>query len=99
MSPTEHAGMLAARQHILCRLQAEAKNREPDSLAWIERERFVVAVAANEWADAHGINRSITTADVERIEVRAVGHVDYASKLALYLAEALYVTDALGGDT
>jgi len=97
MSPTEHAGMLAARQHILCRLQTEAKNRERDSLAWVARERFIVAVAANEWAQTHGINRSFTVADVERIEQQAVGHIDYASKLALYLAEALYARGGLGG--
>ena len=62
------------------------QHRGPD-LAWIANEREAVAMAANQWATAHGYDVSVTVADVERIEVCAVGHVDYASKLALYVAE------------
>lgn len=60
--------------------------RDTTSLDWIERERTTVAVAANEWATSHG-GRTVTVEDVERVEVLAVGHVDYARKLALYVAE------------
>ena len=58
-------------------------------LKWIDYEREAVAVAANEWAGAHGVERRVTVADVERIEGMAVGHIDYAQKLPLYIAEYL----------
>jgi hypothetical protein len=54
---------------------------------WIEAERFAVAVAANQWATAHPPAYTVSVEDVERVEQLAVGHVDYASKLALYVAE------------
>ena len=54
---------------------------------WIEGERMAVAMAANEWAMAHGYERRVTVEDVEHVEGNAVGHIDYASKLALYVAE------------
>lgn len=79
--------VLACRDHILGRLTEAMDDRGP-GLSWIERERFVVATAANEWTFSHGGGRTVTVADVERLEVLAVGHVDYASKLALYVAEA-----------
>jgi hypothetical protein len=44
----------------------------------------------NQWAGAHGY-RTVTIHDVERVEGRAVGHVDYASKLALYVAELVVI--------
>lgn len=74
------------QDHILSSLVAAASSRG-DDLAWIERERFVVANAANEWTQAHGYDRLVTVEDVERLEVTAVGHVDYGAKLALYVAE------------
>lgn len=69
-----------------------AMARRGDDLSWIDREREVVAVAANQWAAAHGCERRLTVADVERVEVLAVGHVDYGPKLALHVAE--FVTGA-----
>jgi hypothetical protein len=56
---------------------------------WIRNERLAFAVAANQWAMANGYSaqRTVTVADVERIEVTALGHVDYAPKLALRIAE------------
>lgn len=63
------------------------RSRHPDD--WEQGERLAVAVAANEWAVAHGFERRITVADIEHVEGNAVGHSDYASKLALYVAETL----------
>lgn len=83
--------LLGCRDYVL-----EAFNREADkrsrwhySQAWAERERTAIAVAANVWADAHGIAARVTVDDVEKLEGRAVGHVDYATKLALYVAESI----------
>ena len=73
------------RNHVMAALvQAMAARPRYD---WIEQEPTAVAVAANQWAEAHGIGRRVTVDDIERIEGNAVGHVDYASKLALYVAE------------
>lgn len=85
----ERAGYVAigdCRQYVLGALTKQMEYR-PHALDWVVGERLAVAVAANEWAQAHGYERRITVADVERIEGNAVGHIDYASKLALYVAE------------
>lgn len=74
-------------EFVLDALRAEMAKRDHSTLAWIDNERMAVAVAANQWAEAHGIARRVTVADVERVEVLAVGHVDYASKLALYVSD------------
>ncbi len=78
--------LMACKEHILQALKDAmgSRRRRED---WVEFERLAVAVAANEWAQAHGYERRVTVEDVERIEVSAVGHVDYARKLALYVAE------------
>lgn len=60
-----------------------------DGLEWIEHERDAITNAANVWALAHGLP-TITVAQVEQVEQRAVGHVDYGSKLALYVCELVY---------
>ncbi len=85
LSVREHGRLLACRQHVLLALCAAAEDRSASD--WVERERVVVATSANAWAQAHGYPQRVTVDDVERIEVQAVGHVDYASKLALYIAE------------
>ena len=74
------------RSFILSALIASMEERSR-SENWIENERTAVAVAANAWAQAHGFDRRVTVDDVERIEGNAVGHIDYASKLALCVAE------------
>lgn len=69
---------------------------------WVERERTAMAVAGNSWAEAQGLARRLTVADVERLETRALGHSDYSSKVTLYLAEWFYEPAAAGrlfGDT
>lgn len=79
---------LACRDHILDALIAEMAHRHDDpGLGWIDRERQAVADAATAWATAHGIDRTVTVDDVERIEGPAVGHIDYAQKLSWYVAE------------
>lgn len=72
----------------LVRKMQERSDRRVD--AWVRAERMAVAVAANRWAEAHGMGRRVTVDDVERVETMAMGHVDYARKLALYVAELLY---------
>ena len=59
-------------------------------IEWVELERVELAVAANQWAEAHGLPTRVTRDDIERFETTALGHVDYASKLCLYVAELLY---------
>lgn len=88
MTAREHAEMLRARDRILRALGDEMKHRAQNR-HWVEDERTAVVVAANEWAMAHGL-RLLTVDHVEQIETSAVGHIDYAAKLALYVAEALY---------
>ena len=56
---------------------------------WVVNERIAMAVAANDWAAAHDLDRRISVADIERIEHRAMGHVDYSTKMPLYVAELL----------
>lgn len=48
-----------------------------------------MAKAANDWAAAHGLNK-VTVHQIEDIEHLAVGHIDYATKIALYIAEMVY---------
>lgn len=79
-------------RHILAALTAEMKHRrEHDD--WIERERLAVVIAANEWAQARAITRRISMREAEMLEMRAIGHSDYASKYALHVAEWLYTPD------
>ena len=75
------------RSYILSALIETMEERSKPGVDWVANERLAVAVAANEWAEAHGHERRITVADIERIEGNAIGHIDYASKLALYVAE------------
>lgn len=81
-----HRSLLSCRDHIYGRLVAQMSKRGSDP-AWEDKERQAVAIAANEWAGAHEGTRAVTVDDVERVEVLAVGHVDYAPMLALYVAE------------
>ena len=64
-----------------------AKMEHRSRFSWVEDERLAVAEAANAWALAHPGSHTVSVDDVELIEHLAMGHVDYASKLALYVAE------------
>jgi hypothetical protein len=78
----------ACRRYILDALLTAAEHRnEHDD--WVERERRTVALAASEWAVLYD-QTQVTVDDVERVEGLAVGHVDYAHKLALYVSELVY---------
>lgn len=76
-----------ARAWVLDGLKKEM-DRRPQSrgLEWIDAERLAVVRAANDYALAHGLP-TVSLADVEGVEQRAIGHIDYASKLALYVGE------------
>jgi predicted regulator of amino acid metabolism with ACT domain len=78
---------ISCRDHVLEALIATAADRSAPNCE--ERERAAVCIAANQWAEAHGINRRVTVSAVERVEHQALGHSDYMSKLALYVAEAI----------
>jgi hypothetical protein len=88
LSAREHTELLCCRTFILDALRPVMADRSDPQ--WVERERAATAIAANQWAEAHGLVIRLTVYDIERIEVLAVGHVDYATKLALYVAEAVY---------
>lgn len=66
--------------------QEQLDRRLSPALAWIAAERRAVAVKANECAALYG-GHTVTVADVERVEARAIGHIDYSLKLALYVTE------------
>lgn len=84
----EHEMLLEARDHIVTALRDEMDKRPTmaSNLKWIEKERWAVVYAANDWAQANNFG-SITASDVKHLESLAVGHVDYALKLCLYVAE------------
>lgn len=87
LTGSEHTALMSLLDHILGVIRGHARLGD----GWIERERYLVATAANEWATAHGWDGRCTVEDVERLEVRAVGHIDYATKLALYVAEFVFL--------
>lgn len=90
MTANRHREFLDGHQWILRRLSAEMTHRQENRDGWIEAERMAVSLAANEWAASHGIDRAVTTDEVEAVERTAMGYVDYAWKLALRVAELLY---------
>lgn len=63
--------------------------RDPDGPnGWVASERFAVWRAARDCSQQHGL-RVPTIEEVERAEQQACGHVDYASKWAYGVAEAM----------
>lgn len=88
MTEPRFSSLRDSRAFILEALRAEMSKRA-DHDDWVERERLAVTIAANEWAQANGL-QSITVDDVRRVETLAVGHVDYATKLALYVSELIH---------
>ena len=49
-----------------------------------------MAEVANRWAPAHDGCQTVTVEWIRRNEGLAVGHVDYAYKIGLYIAEHVY---------
>jgi hypothetical protein len=79
------------RNKIHCRLEEalveEAKLRgKRQCEEWIAAERQVMLDIVNEERGSRNKD-PLASADVERVEQLAVGHVDYAHKFALYCAE------------
>jgi hypothetical protein len=67
----------------------DRRNGDYDYSAWLKSLFSEVAQSANSWAEAHGFPTRITADEAQRIEYTALGHYDYASKFALYLAEVV----------
>lgn len=77
-------------RRCLAALRAAMDDRPSfNGLAWVEHERQAITEAANVWALAHGLP-TITVVQVEQVERMALGHFDYASKFALYVADLTY---------
>lgn len=71
-------------------LRAEAHHRDERTVdEWIAAEREAVATAANQHAAAYGYPATMTVERVAHLEVTCVGHVDYADKLGMLVAEDL----------
>lgn len=77
----------ACQQYVYKALVEAMRFRDLSDQTWITTERAVVAEAASRWAKTHVYPHGVTPEDVKRIEGVAVGHTDYAAKLALYVAE------------
>jgi hypothetical protein len=58
-------------------------------LAWVVYEREQIHKIVNDMRQAQGKER-LPIEEIERIERLAVGHVDYASKIALYAMELVH---------
>ena len=84
---SQYDAMLACREHLLAALRTETDQRpQRDCPECFNLELAGVLTAANRWADRHGY-QPVTAADVTAADQRAVGYVDWASKLCLYVAE------------
>lgn len=83
--PVDRRGLHAV---VLAALTTEMDKRPHDAtLDWIANERHAMVEAANRWTERFDMGAPITVEQVEAIEHRAVGYCDYASKMALYVAE------------
>lgn len=81
----------ACRRRLYDALVAEMEHRPRCAgLEWINNERQAIVDAANRWASSHTNCATVTVDAVETIEHRACGHVDYASKLAMYVTDLVY---------
>lgn len=87
------ADLRNCQDYVYKALLQEMAKRDHTSLEWVDNERSAVADAASRWARANGYDKPVSAEDVERIEGSAVGHIDYASKLALYVAEFVVEPD------
>lgn len=77
----------ACQDYVYKALVEQMRFRKHTDLEWITNERKAVSEASGRWAAENLYPRYATPEDVERIEIQACGHIDYASKLALYIAE------------
>lgn len=77
MSPRQHDDKMALRQRLLNHIAT----RE-----WDEAMNGELAESANAWAQARGYG-FVTVAEVDRFDSTAMGHIDWAEKLALRIAD------------
>lgn len=63
-------------------------SEERTDLHWVHHLRLSVFRAAREYAQQHGLTYP-TLEQVGRCESLALGHVDYAAKWAMYVAEQI----------
>jgi hypothetical protein len=72
-------------------LTGKMKDRHlAQELEWVDWERAALRDAANKWAQTHDGCFAVTIDDIKTIETLAVGHYDYANKIALYVAELVH---------
>lgn len=89
----EYERLVRCRNHLGDALRVQTAQRAKyKGVEWIEVELEAVTIAANGWATAHGLN-TITIDDVRRIDQTAMGHVDWAYKLCLRVAELVCFGD------
>lgn len=86
ISSTLHAEILALRDQLVKVLGKETKIKPRD----YNRELFVIGAETGTWARSHPDARSVTLTELERCDTMAVGHIDWWSKLCLYVAETAY---------
>lgn len=83
-----HNALISLRSAVGASLADEMTRRPKGgvSLSWVNRERAAVVAAANQWVAENGIGHWTTMSRVKELEGGAIGHIDYASKVALYVA-------------
>lgn len=86
ISNTLNTEILALRDHLTKVLSKETKIKPRD----FNRELFVIGAETGTWAREHPQARSVTLTELERCDTMAVGHIDWWSKLCLYVAETAY---------
>jgi hypothetical protein len=91
MEYREWEQMDACRRYLFDQLGKQMERRKERSCEeWIVYERYTLADHANAWAADYAPLRTVTVDEIESIECLAVGHSDYQSKIALYVAELVY---------
>lgn len=86
----QHRLKLIATDSIKGALCQEAQKRKGrDFVEWSEAEAKAVWQAARDFAQQHGL-RAPLLAEVVQVEKSAMGHSDYGSKWALYVAEKMF---------
>ena len=93
MNPNHVRDLLSVQARLLKVLTDVQRLRSKPIVGrdWVDREHRAMLGAVNDERKARGISE-LTLEVLRRIERPALGHSDYASKFALYCAEA-----ALGG--
>ncbi len=88
VTTAEHQRMLRCMAFLRKELQSQTDRRhEYDGMEWAEAELAHVTTQANRWSVWNEAPNLVTIADVRRVDQQAVGHVDWAQKLCLYVAE------------